>query len=105
AYNAVTGAQLWVSVYVTNSRAFTNKVVVSPDGSKVFVTGYILEPPYLDDYLTIAYDASTGAQMWLSTYNDPTSGNDAARALAVSPDGSKVFVTGSADSGDGTTDD
>src|SRR5207244_2691073 len=48
-----------------------------------------------DDYATVAYDASTGAQLWVARYSFPgVPSQDDAYALAVSPDGARVFVTG-----------
>ena len=44
-----------------------------------------------DDYATIAYDAATGADLWVNRYTAP---NSFAYSIAVSPDGSKVFATG-----------
>jgi hypothetical protein len=46
------------------------------------------------DYVTIAYDAATGARRWLARYNGPASGDDLARSVTVSPDGRTVYVTG-----------
>ncbi|MCU1499126.1 MAG: hypothetical protein JWM47_3079 [Acidimicrobiales bacterium] len=67
---------------------------VSPDGSKLFVTGWSQAANGLSDYLTIAYDSSTGAAVWTSRYDGPAHLIDHPTAIAVSPDGSKVFVTG-----------
>jgi len=59
----------------------------------VYVTGYSGAPGRYD-YVTIAYNALTGARRWLSRYNGRAGGNDQGRAVAVSPDGRTVYVTG-----------
>ncbi len=96
AYNAATGAQLWLKRYngpaVGDDEAYS--VAVSPSGETVFVTGYSAGATSGDDYVTVAYDAATGAQLWARRYNGPGNGTDHARALAVSPRGDAVFVTG-----------
>jgi hypothetical protein len=69
-------------------------VGVSPDGSKVYVTGSSYGAALNADFATIAYNASTGARVWVKRYNGPAGGNDGATAMTVSPDGSRVFVTG-----------
>ena len=97
AYDAVIGTELWVARYDgpehLDDRA--TAISVSPDGSAVFVTGSSAgSTPYTDDYATVAYDASTGTKLWVGRYDSPTRGDDDATALAVSADGSAVFVTG-----------
>src|SRR4029077_4890290 len=47
------------------------------------------------DYITIAFDAATGAKRWIRSYDGPDHDCDEAYGLAVAPDGSRVFVTGS----------
>jgi len=95
AYDAATGAQLWVEHYVGGSTP--TAVVVSPDGSTVYVTGESpgIGPGPIDNfnYVTIAYNAATGARRWLSRYRVRFSGP---RAIAISPDGRAVYVTGQA---------
>jgi hypothetical protein len=66
----------------------------SPDGSTVFVTGWVASGQRGDDYATVAYDAATGVREWGRRYNGPNDSGDVAHAVAVSPDGSRVFVTG-----------
>ena len=44
--------------------------------------------------MTVASGSATGVQRWASRYNDPARGDDYAFDLAVSPDGTRVFVTG-----------
>ena len=96
AYNASTGGQLWVKRYngAINSDDFAYPLRVSADGSEVFVTGQSIGSGTGYDYATVAYNASTGAQLWVTRYNGPANSDDTAFALGVSPNGSEVFVTG-----------
>jgi TolB-like protein len=98
AYDAATGAQLWVKRYngPGDDTDVALALVVSPDASEVFVTGYSdgWSSAHGFDYATVAYDASTGAQLWVKRYNASGNFDDYASALGVSPDGSAVFVTG-----------
>jgi PQQ-like domain len=102
AYDAATGTRLWASRYDGPGRGVdqANDLGVSPDGTTVYVTGYSNgTTPYDYDFATIAYSASNGAVLWISRYE---TGYAAAHALAVSPDGSAVIVTGE---GSGTGSD
>ncbi len=69
--------------------------VVSPDGKHVYVAGSI------DDALVVfARDGSTGELTWVERQADNSGsvdGLDGASAVAVSPDGRHVYVTGSDD--------
>jgi DNA-binding beta-propeller fold protein YncE len=99
AYDATTGGQLWLSRYngPANAEDFAEAIAVSPDGSKVFVTGYSYGPGTFSDYATASYDAATGVELWLHRYDGPVNGFDFAYAIAVSPDARRVFVTGNSD--------
>ena len=97
AYSAATGAQLWVKRYngAAGGSRGANSVAVSPDGKTVFVTGSSYGGSATDfDYATVAYNAATGAQLWVKRYTGPGSGDDQAYSVAASPDGTAVFVTG-----------
>ena len=101
------GSTLWRSTYngQANSADQGAAVAVSPDGSKVFVTGQSYGASANADFATVAYDASSGSQLWASRYAAAAGGNDAPIAIAVSPDGSKVFVTGKSWGGSTAKDD
>src|SRR2546425_756649 len=43
----------------------------SQDGSKVFVSGYTYSSDVKSDYVTLAYNARTGARLWVSVYAGP----------------------------------
>lgn len=107
ALNGATGEELW-QVRQDGPGAASDvlkDIVVSPDGSTLYVTGYSNMGGTQLDYATAAYDAATGAQRWLSYYDDEVEGTDDARAIAVSADGGTVVITGqSAGEGTGLTD-
>jgi PQQ-like domain len=96
AYDALTGGALWTQVYVgpSSRNDFAYDVAVSPVDSTVFVSGASWRASTKHDFTTIAYDASTGIERWRRRYNGPSDGYDYGEFVAVSPDGSKVFVAG-----------
>jgi PQQ-like domain len=96
AYDASTGTQIWARRY--NGPAGRDdiawSVAVSPDSTRVYVTGGSAGSPGNDDYATVAYDASGGSQLWVKRYNGQGNASDVAFSLAIGPDGSRVYVTG-----------
>jgi PQQ-like domain len=95
AYLASTGAKLWGRRYRSPSGFSSGLAVkVSPDGSKVFVAGAGSSSKGGIDYQTLAYGAATGHRLWVKRYTDPGNHNDSVQSLALSPDGSAVFITG-----------
>lgn len=97
AYDATTGAELWRRRFDIPAHLDDYPVAIgaSPDGRKVFVTGYSYGPTGKTNFITIAYNAATGRTMWLRTYDGPRQGGrDEPAGIAVSPTGSGVFVAG-----------
>jgi WD40 repeat protein len=98
AYDAATGNQVWLSRYNNPRRNGLDSayaLAISRDGRRLYVTGASHGRSSQDDYATVAYAAASGKQQWVARYNGPANDYDFARSVAVSPDGSKVFVTGS----------
>jgi WD40 repeat protein len=94
--SAVSTAELWTSRYNGPGNSWDRAVSIaaSPDGTTVFVVGpSVGGGGRHPDYATVAYEASTGAQLWTRRYN-AGNGDDFPTAVAVSPDGATVFVTG-----------
>jgi putative pyrroloquinoline-quinone binding quinoprotein len=105
AYDTSDGTQLWLTHYnLAGGSDQAAGIAVAPDGSSVFVTGTSGNLGALD-YITIAYDATTGARLWKRRFSSPLGiSRDEAAAIGVSPDGSSVFVTGAADGGPAESD-
>ena len=89
AYDAATGARRWVARLNRPTRAqeVPHAIQVGPDG--IFVTGTIS-----GDFRTVAYDTE-GRRLWTSR---------GAGAIVVSPDGRRVFITGTRTAGRGSDD-
>lgn len=110
-YDATTGAELWVARYDGPAHSRDNAVglVVARDGERVYVTGTSDTGPVETapqgpwwDFATLAYDASSGATAWEARYNGPLSAGDTPWALALSPAGDALYVTGSTQGVGGT---
>ena len=95
AYSSGTGRQLWVSRYsgpgngddgaTTVDVSQRDRGVRDRERSAGQTGGY--------DYATVAYGVGTGRQLWVRRYNVSVTA-DSAGSMAVSRDGSRVFVTG-----------
>ena len=95
-YNAATGRELWKRRYdgPAHHEDQANAMAVSPDGSQVYVTGFSDASNRRRDFVTLAYGAKTGTQRWTRRYDGPGEWDDNAKAISVSPDGSRIYVAG-----------
>jgi DNA-binding beta-propeller fold protein YncE len=92
---AAGGTQLWASLYKgSQGSSQAAAVAVNPNGSQVFTAGTSAGARGTSAFVTVAYNAASGAKQWIRRYAGPGLGPLQAKALAVSPDGTKVFVTG-----------
>lgn len=91
------GAQLWSAHWDARPDGTDNgkAVVVSPDGSEVYVAGVTTSPLGDLDYVTVAYSTLDGSELWSAVYAGPKErGTDAVFGLAVNPVHDLLYVTG-----------
>jgi hypothetical protein len=67
---------------------------VSAASTSSYITGVTDQFEQRSSYLTISYDASTGETLRRASYIGPADGKDVATAIAMSPEGATVYVTG-----------
>jgi hypothetical protein len=96
AYNAATGARRWVSRYngPAGLKDDAHSLAVAPGSREVVVTVASHGRGSGIDYATVAYNAATGARLWVSRYNSRANSTDDAASVAIGPGGHRVSVTG-----------
>ena len=87
AYASDTGAEVWTTANRLNIGDVA-RLAASPSADVLFFTAENRR-----DYLTAAIDARTGGTLWRSRY-DGAGYDDIPKSIAVSDDGSRVYVTG-----------
>jgi hypothetical protein len=72
AYDLLTGEELWQALYPGQADSFASSSAISPDGTRLFVTGEIVGPPgkHLVDAMIVAYDTSDGDVVWSDSLTD-----------------------------------
>lgn len=90
------GTQRWQSTYREGEPAFSTDVLVSPTGATTFVTGGTNTSLAKSHYATVAYDAGSGRERWAAEFpGRGESESGLGRLLAITPDATELFVTGS----------
>jgi outer membrane protein assembly factor BamB len=102
AYDPTNGKQLWAATFdgPQHFQDFASSICMSPSGSFVYVAGTIENPGY--DFLVAVYDTTTGRRLGLTPY-DSEGTDDPVVQASVSPNGTRLYVTGDSDLG-GNTD-
>lgn len=93
------GSTIWTSRVpaVTERGSRFNKMVVAPDGSAVYAAGGDHLPDGLaSNFLVAGFDAVDGSVVWQvrDERTQPASGNNGVTGMAITPDGSRVLVSG-----------
>jgi len=105
AYDATTGAEKWTAEYPSPDQvdryAFSNVVSVSPDGSTAYVGGWTsctksCDGNSFDGWVVLAFDLSSGTRLWVAKL----AGAGYPHSLTTSPDGTQVYVAGTAEAGE-----
>jgi hypothetical protein len=92
----VLGGRTYVAhtAFGQSSTAYGSDMALSLDGTLLFLAGTVYPPGIPADFGTVAYDAATGAKLW-AAQSGGSAFYDYVRGIAVAPDGTAVYVTGS----------
>ncbi|MFN2545520.1 MAG: PQQ-binding-like beta-propeller repeat protein [Actinomycetota bacterium] len=93
-YDTSSGAQLWATRYNGGANGADTVSAVAVCGARAFVTGSSAETGTGQDFRVAAYDLTTGAQVWQTTYATPGNWTDVPRGISASPSCDRLFVTG-----------
>jgi PQQ-like domain len=92
AYDTANGGALWTGSHCFSAVSYATAVAVSPDGSRVYLTGEDNSDSGGAYYTgTAAFETTAGNLAWFRGYGKCCS--SAGNAIAASPDGSRVFVS------------
>jgi len=106
AIDAATGTRLWATRYSGPAEQYDVPIAIAASDGNVFVTGTSASSrqyPCDDgsggmcfdrDVLTVEYRAGTGVQSWVRRYNGSGDRDDWGAAIAVGPEGRRVYVAG-----------
>lgn len=91
-YNT-SGTVLWTAVFNGSGNSTDEGNDIASDGTNIYVCGVTTRSPSTGlDYITIKYNASTGAVLWSSVYNGAGNLDDVATHLAYK--NGRIYITG-----------
>ena len=96
AFDAGSGRKSWVARHapVRPDPVKPVGIVASPDGRRVFVTGLSWhDRPYVQ-WVTVAYDGTSGEQLWVARHSGGAESASQPNGIALHPGGDLVYVTG-----------
>jgi hypothetical protein len=96
AFDAATGRALWSALFRASGADAPVAIAVSPRGDAAYVTGTSTYMQFTE-WNTVAYGTRTGKRLWGQRYGGQAGGNNVPAALATSPNGDRVFVTGTSE--------
>jgi hypothetical protein len=105
ANDAATGALRWTAAYRGPDDRDDVPETLTVDGDRVFAVGTTCAPVSASetcDLLVAAFDAATGVMLWDVTRDGPGQLLDWGSDLAVSPDGTVLYVAGTESGTDGS---
>ena len=98
AYDRVTGAVRWTAREHDRVYFSPHVAALSPDGTRLYVSSAAYDGWPIGDVdsrmVTTAYSTATGDALWSATWDGRPDAVDNPKAIAVSPDGREVYVTG-----------
>ncbi|MFM7225138.1 MAG: hypothetical protein ACKO1Y_06870, partial [Actinomycetota bacterium] len=94
---APSGTPQWTVRRAATAPGFAqgNALSVGPGGARIFVTGTDQRATGARDWIVLAYRVTDGTTAWVRHFGGTANENDTARASAIRPDGTRLFVTGS----------
>jgi hypothetical protein len=97
-YNSI-GDTLWTKKYTTNGLGLDEGTdIILSQISGVYVTGYSYNSSTNNDYYTLKYNETTGAQIWATRFDGPASNSDKAARMAVDA-GDNIYISGTSNGG------
>jgi hypothetical protein len=99
AYDTASGDLAWSATYDGPDHGGEDLFAVAATSDGVYATGYSFRAPFGLAGITLGFEADTGAARWSDRYAFAEETSSGGNAIAASPDGTRVTMTGSSDHG------